>query len=401
LVPEQRSSAGTAQPDGTTQAEALRDHQQDGIAGSRLAPLLARVIVITVFCGLCLAAFLQLLYSPIALSDRVLSAAYMIALLLLQLYYLGPRPDRPRSATGYLVLTAQACLAFLPLFQFGQAWVGMPGFLAGSALLFLPTVLAWSTFAVIVVAMANIQWKFTGTTMDVMYTAVSTVITSLVVYGLSRLASLVTELHRARTEIARLAVAQERLRFSRDLHDLLGYSLSAITLKSELTHRLLPDNPVRARDEIVDILDISRRALSDVRSVASGYRELSLQNEAESARSLLLAANVDVRMELGFDSVPPELLTLLATIMREGVTNVLRHSKAEHCEILVCPDGSAMVIQIVNDGVPADPPETRPAGSNGIDNLSGRVRAANGHLSAGLDSDRRFRLYARIPLDTA
>jgi two-component system sensor histidine kinase DesK len=235
--------------------------------------------------------------------------------------------------------------------------------------------------------------------MDVTYTAVSTVITSLVVYGLSRLAGLVTELHRARTEIARLAVAQERLRFSRDLHDLLGYSLSAITLKSELTHRLLPDNPARAREEIVDILDIARRALTDVRSVASGYRDLSLPEEAESARSVLSAANVDVRMRLDFAHVPPDVSTLLATIMREGVTNVLRHSKAEACEISVCPDGSAIVIEIINDGVPERPPDDSPVGSNGLDNLSGRVDAAHGRLTAGVGPDGRVRLSARIPLD--
>ena len=95
-----------------------------------------------------------------------------------------------------------------------------------------------------------------------------------------------------------MAVAQERLRFARDLHDLLGYSLSAITLKSELTHRLVPKNPDKAQNELVEILDISRKALADVRAVASGYRELSLENESESARSLLLAADVAVTTEI-------------------------------------------------------------------------------------------------------
>lgn len=398
--PAQRSSTGRPDRTATAQAEALRGHQRDGIAGSRLAPLLARVIVVTVLCGLCLVAFLRVLYSPIASTDKVLCAVYLMALLLLQFYHLGNRPDRPRAPTGYLVLAAQAGLAFLPLLQFQQAWAGMPGFLAGSALLFLPTVAAWTTFTLIVLTMATIQYQLTGSLLDIVYTSVSTVITSLVVYGMSRLAGLVTELHRARTEIARLAVAQERLRFSRDLHDLLGYSLSAITLKSELTHRLLPDDAGRARDEIVDILEISRQALSDVRSVASGYRELSLPEEAESARSVLLAANVDVRIDLDFDRVPPQVQTLLATIMREGVTNVLRHSKAERCEISVCPDGDAILIQIINDGVPAAPTDGHPD-SNGITNLSDRVRMVNGQLTAGVEADRRYRLAARIPLHPA
>ena len=92
-----------------------------------------------------------------------------------------------------------------------------------------------------------------------------------------------------------MAVAEERLRFARDLHDLLGLSLSAITLKSELTRRLLDTDPDRAAEELTEILGLARQALADVRSVASGYRELSLDNESRSARSVLAAADVEVR----------------------------------------------------------------------------------------------------------
>ena len=130
-----------------------------------------------------------------------------------------------------------------------------------------------------------------------LYTAISTVTTGLVVYGLSRLTALVVEVQTSRAEIARMAVLRERLRFARDLHDLLGYSLSAITLKIELTHRLLEKSPQEASDQLLEILEISRLALSDARTVASGYRELSLEEECRSAVSVLAAADISVQLD--------------------------------------------------------------------------------------------------------
>src|SRR5205823_5301028 len=124
------------------------------------------------------------------------------------------------------------------------------------------------------------------------------VISGLATFGLTWMVRSVTELRAARTRLAQAAVAEERLRFARDLHDLLGLSLSAITLKSELARRLVTVDPDKARDELTEILAISRLALADVRLVASGYRELSLQEESRSAESLLAAADVDVRIEL-------------------------------------------------------------------------------------------------------
>ncbi|MGH8938570.1 MAG: sensor histidine kinase, partial [Actinomycetes bacterium] len=226
-------------------------------------------------------------------------------------------------------------------------------------------------------------------------------ITGLVVYGLTRLSNLVTELHAARNELAEMAVAQERLRFARDLHDLLGYSLSAITLKSELTHRLLYKNPDKAQDELAEILDISRRALADVRSVARGYRELSLDAEAASARSVLVAADVDVRMDLDYGELPSRIGTVLATVLREGITNVLRHSKAEQCEISVRQSDGKVWLDIVNDGVPQAITPRAQRGGSGIPNLSARVAALGGKLTTGLDPDGRFRLHAMAPVPAA
>jgi signal transduction histidine kinase len=202
-----------------------------------------------------------------------------------------------------------------------------------------------------------------------------------------------TELHDARMRLADVAVAQERLRLARDLHDLLGLSLSAVTLKSELAHRLIGTCPERARAELVEILDIARRALADVRMVASGCQELSLPDECRIAESLLTAAEVRVRLEVCHGELSGKVGSLLATVLREGVTNVLRHSKGEHCVITVAQAGDTVSLDIVNDGVH---PHSCLVGT-GIHNLTYRVRLAGGEVTAGVEPDGRFRLRARVP----
>jgi two-component system, NarL family, sensor histidine kinase DesK len=351
---------------------------------------------VVVFSGFFLIALLRMLYRGVDPSLVVLSVVYTIPLMWLQLFVFGRPLAQFRRPILYGALLCQAALVYLPLLQVPE-WLAMPGFLAGSVLLVLPPRLAWAAFSLIVLSMALIQANLTGVPSNIAYTAVSTTITGLVVYGLTKLSSLVIELHEARTELAQMAVAQERLRFARDLHDLLGYSLSAITLKSELTHRLVTKNPDKAQSELVEILDISRKALADVRSVASGYRELSLDNESESARSVLLAADVDVAMDLDYGDLPTPVKTVLATVLREGITNVLRHSKAEHCEISVRQADGRVWLDIINDGVhtnraPSD-------GGSGILNLSTRIKALRGHLVAGIEPDGRYGLHAWAPVE--
>ncbi len=364
-----------------------------------LAPRLARGIVAVVLTGFCLVAFVRLLgFDPSPL-EVLLGASCMIALLSLQLFFFNRPVEDLRSPIGYLALLAQAGLVYLPLLVFGQSWVALPGFLGGAIMLVLPIKVAWMGFCMVVASIAAIQASFTGNLLDVMFISTSAIITGLVVYGLTRMSSLVTELHKAQNELAEMAVAQERLRFARDLHDLLGYSLSAITLKSELTHRLMLRHPGRAQEELSEVLDISRRALADVRAVASGYRELSFAAESESARSVLIAADIDVQMDLDYGELPTRVRTVLATVLREGVTNVLRHSKAERCEIVVKQNGDAVTIDIVNDGVPQVPIERAArGGGSGIPNLSVRLAAVGGRLTAGVDQDGRYRLHASAPV---
>ncbi|MET0233359.1 MAG: histidine kinase [Kibdelosporangium sp.] len=346
-------------------------------------------------------AFTRVLYYGVGTGAVILSTVYLIALLSLQILWTSRRAARLSPPLRYTALFAQACLVYLPMIQYKQSWIGLPGFLAGSVLLVLPPLYGWIAAGLVVVSMGFTQAAFLAQVEPVIYIVLSTTLTGLVVYGLTWLSTLVTELHAAREELAKMAVARERLRFARDLHDLLGYNLSAITLKSELTHRLVIKHPARARQELVEILQISRQALADVRAVASGYREMSLDEECLSARSVLSAADVRVQMEVTYRDLPVRVATVLATVLREGITNLLRHSKAEFCEISVRQVGGTVTIEMINDGVPDSPVDSREhngPGGNGIHNLSARVTELGGELTTEFQDNNRFRLHATLPL---
>jgi two-component system sensor histidine kinase DesK len=270
-------------------------------------------------------------------------------------------------------------------------------------LLALRPAVAWTVCCLVVASTGLAQWVLTERIVDTLYTAISTATTGLVVYGLSRLTMLVREVQDGRAEIARMAVLRERLRFARDLHDLLGYSLSAITLKIELTHRLLETAPREAADQLLEILEISRLALSDARAVASGYRELSLEEECRSAVSVLSAADVAVKMDCDHPDhpdhpdLPVQVSTVLATVLREGVTNLLRHSKAKHCAIIIRQTGDHASIEIVNDDLAVLPAGRNDGGGCGLRNLSVRAKEIGGSVTVTRDP-HAFRLRADVPL---
>jgi two-component system sensor histidine kinase DesK len=376
-------------------------HLPEGL-GPFPAPRIAVGVVTAVFACISLVGFLHVLLMPdVSAGKIVLTFTCVAALLLMQLRWYAHDTARLRSPFGYAVLGTQILVAYLPLLVFGQAWVGMLGFPAGSALLVLRPTLAWPLFGIVVSSMGVAQWGFSAHPLDVLYTVISTVTTGLVVYGLSRLAALVTEVRESRAEIARMAVLGERLRFARDLHDLLGYSLSAITLKIELTHRLLEKSPREAADQLLEVLEISRLALSDARTVASGYRDLSLEDECRSAVSVLAAADVCVCFDSDRDGdhtdLPVHVSTVLATVLREGVTNLLRHSKSKHCEIIIRQTADHASIEIVNDTT--ERPCRESSGGGGLRNLSARAKEIGGTVTVER-TETLFRLRARVPLRT-
>ena len=212
--------------------------------------------------------------------------------------------------------------------------------------------------------------------------------------GLSLMSSAIRELHTTREELARLKVEEERQRMARDLHDLLGHTLSLITLKSKLAGRLVEREPARAVQEIAEIEHIARQTLREVREAVAGYRQPRLENEVDGARQLLEAAGIACSLEYSARSLPPVTDAALAWTVREGVTNVIRHSRAQHCFIRLTREHSTAHAEVINDGDPRE----RAGGAHareglGLSGLAERVTALGGRIEAGkVASDGKSRL---------
>jgi len=213
-------------------------------------------------------------------------------------------------------------------------------------------------------------------------------------FGVMQLIRRNTELAEARSEITRLAIAEERNRFARDLHDILGHSLTVVAVKAELAGRLVHLDPDRAEHEIGDVERLSREALHDVRTALSGYRQVTLMGELANARSALAAAGIEAELPQALDDVPADRRELFGWVLREGVTNVVRHSGASHCrvrvtdkEIRITDDGRGPV-----NGSPVD--GSRPG--VGLVGLRERVEAAGACLTVGKAADGGFELRAWV-----
>jgi two-component system sensor histidine kinase DesK len=228
-------------------------------------------------------------------------------------------------------------------------------------------------------------------------------VTGIAVWGVStimmrQMVQAVDRLRDAREERARLAVTEERLRFSRDLHDLLGHSLSLIALKSELAGRLLrlPDGRVAA--EIADIELVSRRALREVREAVAGYRRPTLDDELESAREMLGAAGIVTRIDATAEALPSTVDAVLAWVVREGVTNVIRHSDAASCAIDVWREDGIARVRLVDDGRGA-PDSLRTAIGSGLSGIAERAAVVHGRVEAGPGAAGGFALEVTVPVD--
>ncbi|MEO3855262.1 histidine kinase [Acrocarpospora sp. B8E8] len=193
---------------------------------------------------------------------------------------------------------------------------------------------------------------------------------------------------------SRLAVAEERLRFARDLHDLVGHQLSAIAVKSELAVRLVAD-PDAAAAEMAEVRALARKALRELREAVRGYRELDLVAELGSVRAVLEAAGVDCRLHLPHRDVPAEVAPVFAWVIREAVTNVLRHSTASVCDITVRFNDEEAVLEVRNDGVTRKPVEDLGSGLTG---LTERLDAVGGTLTAHPNGSGQFTLRAVAPI---
>ncbi|WP_142260605.1 sensor histidine kinase [Thermopolyspora flexuosa] len=221
---------------------------------------------------------------------------------------------------------------------------------------------------------------------------------------------LVRDAEQGREAQARLAVTEERLRFARDLHDLVGHSLTAIAVKSEVAEKLARKDMARAAEEMAEVRRLAREALREIRAAVRGYRTVDLDAELRSVRAVLEAGGVrctlTVEPETGTAGLPQDVSTLLAWVVREGATNVLRHSRAGACEIGLRVRDGRVVLQMRNDGAgpgaPDAPADAAPGGDEergiGLAGLAERVASAGGVLRAGPAGRGRWELSAEIPL---
>jgi two-component system sensor histidine kinase DesK len=245
----------------------------------------------------------------------------------------------------------------------------------------------------------GLDWSFAA--------QVAGLVTIIGVVLMSTIRSTVTgrELRAAREEIVYLAVAAERLRIARDLHDLLGRSLSLIALKSELARRLVISSPERAASEIGDIEHAARQALQEVREAVTGYRQPTLASELHDAQGLLGAAGISISYDLDeslVSALPAPVEVVLSWAVREGVTNIIRHSRAHRCSIRVAKQQQEIQVEIADDGPLAVPEQladtTVGTGGNGLRGLAERVEALGGRCEAG-PCGGGFRLAVVIPIE--
>ena len=202
-------------------------------------------------------------------------------------------------------------------------------------------------------------------------------------------------------EVRRLATAAERERIGRDLHDLLGHTLSLVALKADLAGKLVERDPARARAEISEVSRVSREALSQVRSAVTGIRSTGIAAELASARLLLECAGVSMRHDVddaGPDAVvlPAPVETAIAMVLREAVTNIQRHAGATSAEVALRIGAREAVLRVADDG--RGGAGTR---GNGMAGMRERVEALGGSLRIDSPRHRGTTVEVRIPVVAA
>ncbi|GAA2397182.1 sensor histidine kinase [Dactylosporangium salmoneum] len=303
----------------------------------------------------------------------------------------------PTLAWSLVLLAVLVALAAVLTVDVGESGLTALVYVAVAAVFSLPAAGAWGVVLSCAAAAFVLPRAVPGWDRGIDLTF-AIMVAALAVWGVTRVLQRNAQLAEAREEITRLAVAAERNRFARDLHDLLGHSLTVVSVKSELAARLVQLAPERAEAELADIQRLVREALVDVRAAVAGYREMSLATELASARSALDAAGIEADVPVTGEEVDPDRQEVFAWVVREGVTNVVRHSEAKHCWIRLARGA----VEISDDGrgptaelaaAAEDAPVSGSAG-HGLSGLRERLDAAGCALTVGRRDGGGFLLRA-------
>ncbi|MEJ2359420.1 MAG: sensor histidine kinase [Deinococcales bacterium] len=297
-----------------------------------------------------------------------------------------------RLTAGCLAIMAALAIA-LP-FLYGRSWIVLSFYVAILLTIRLPQRPAIIGIGLVVAFLFVQALLLREPVEDAAMSAIAAAAIGGLMLAFVNTRRLVSELRSAQDEVARLAVANERLRFARDLHDLLGHTLSLIALKSEVARKLGRSQPERAAQEVADVEKIARDALTEVRQAVSGYRQQGFRYELDHARSTLAAAGVTAAVRTSGGPPPEALDQLFGWALREAVTNVVRHAQAHRCEISVGRDRRGVHLRVSDDGNGG--PEAGPG--NGLTGLAERVAAFNGNFNAGPGPAGGFILDISVPL---
>ncbi|WP_329079803.1 sensor histidine kinase [Streptosporangium sp. NBC_01469] len=278
--------------------------------------------------------------------------------------------DRRRAAA--VALAGLLAVSFLLLAGFAHNWFYLAPLMTIACGVVLRGRSVYLLLTVLTLALVAVMWRAGASWANISLATWGTTAGGLVVSIVLKLFSVITELQETREELARVAVAEERLRFSRDLHDLLGHTLSVMVVKAEAVRRLAPRDAEAAARQAADIEAVGREALTEVRAAVTGYRGRGLAAELASARTALVDAGIAVTVTVTGERPAPEADALLGWAVREGVTNVVRHSAADSCEIIL--EGTMLEIRDDGRGRGGSPL------GNGLRGLTERAVALGGTL---------------------
>jgi two-component system sensor histidine kinase DesK len=299
----------------------------------------------------------------------------------------------PLHPTAYVALGVLACCVVAGSF-IDDGWLPTWVLLAIVAPSVLRGRVLFAALALAVAGVALAAWHLTDDATTVQVQSFVVALAGACTTSFMRLMETVEELHRTRDELAHVAVAEERDRFSRDLHDLLGHTLSVMVVKAQAVRRLARTDPDQVVAHAADIEDVGRQALGDVRRAVDALRSPCLADELENARRALTAAGVETTVLGEGLELPDDVDAAFAWVVREGTTNVLRHSAAAHCRIELA-DGGDLRVTVSDDGI-GSPTVAGDGRSSGLDGLRRRLVATGGRLEVEPEVEG-FRLTAVVP----